>query len=204
VVAGRGQVRETRLPAAFLISPTAFFQTNVEAAALLLAEVLDAAPPAPALRVLDLYSGSGLFGLPLAQRGHAVTMVEENPQAMKDASENLRTNKIPAGRLRLVCERAEDALSPARHRGPAIRDIDLAVVDPPREGCPPTVIEALFSDLRPPRVVYVSCNPDALARELPAIIDAGYTPVRVLPVDMFPHTDHIEAVVTLARTTTPD
>jgi 23S rRNA (uracil1939-C5)-methyltransferase len=204
VVAGRGQVRETGLQAAsataFLISPHAFFQTNVHAAGLLLDEVLASAPAGRALRVLDVYSGSGLFGLPLAQRGHAVTMIEENAQAMKDAAENMRTNKIPATQVRLICERAEVALSGNRSRGPAIRTIDFAVIDPPRDGCPPSVIEALFHTIRPGRVVYVSCNPEALAQELPAILDAGYQAERVLPVDMFPHTEHVEVVVTLART----
>ena len=203
VVAGRGQVRETGLQAssgsAFLISPNAFFQTNVHAAGLLLDEVLASAPAGRALRVLDVYSGSGLFGLPLAQRGHAVPMIEENAQAMKDAAENLRTNKIPATQVRLICERAEVALSGNRSRGPAIRTIDFAVIDPPRDGCPASVIEALFHTIRPGRVVYVSCNPEALAHELPAILDAGYQADRVLPVDMFPHTDHVEVVVTLRR-----
>jgi 23S rRNA (uracil1939-C5)-methyltransferase len=199
VVAGRGQVRETAFGTAFLISPTAFFQTNVRAAGVLLDTVLTAIPASPPRRVLDLYSGSGLFGLPLAARGHTVTMVEENPQAMKDAAENIRTNRLVASRIRLICERAEDALTPSRHRGPAIGDIDVAVVDPPRDGCPPAVTEALFTRLRPPRVFYVSCNPDALARELPAILEAGYRVERILPVDMFPHTEHVEVIVELAR-----
>lgn len=200
VVSGRGQVRETGVhPLAYLISPMAFFQTNVQAAGLLLAEVLASAPAGRALRVLDVYSGSGLFGLPLAQRGHAVTMIEDNAQAMKDAAENLRTNRIPATQVRMMCERAEVALSENRSRGPVIRNIDLAVVDPPRDGCPPSVIDALFHTIRPDRVVYVSCNPEALAHELPGILDAGYQPERVLPVDMFPHTEHVEVVVTLRR-----
>jgi 23S rRNA (uracil1939-C5)-methyltransferase len=202
LVSGRGQVRETGVHpgTAYLISPTAFFQTNVHAAGLLLDEVLASAPSGRALRVLDVYSGSGLFGLPLAQRGHAVTMIEDNAQAMKDAGDNLRTNRIPATQVRLMCERAEVALTENRSRGPAIRNVNLAVVDPPRDGCPPVVIETLFRTIRPDRVVYVSCNPEALARELPAIMAAGYQPERVLPVDMFPHTDHVEVVVTLRRT----
>ena len=167
-------------------------------------EVLAAAPPTPVLRVLDLYSGSGLFGLPLAQRGHGVTMVEENAQAVKDAAENLRTNKIPSGPVRLLCARAEDLLPGGRNQGPKLRDIDLAVIDPPRDGCPPAVIRALFEVLHPRRVVYVSCNPEALAREMPAMLAAGYRAERVLPVDMFPHTDHIETVVTLGRKSLPE
>ncbi len=191
VVSGRGQVRETRLGPAFLVSPAAFFQTNVDAAAVLLGETLAAAPAEPRLRVLDLYSGSGLFGLPLALRGHAVTMVEENAQAIRDAAENLRANRVPASRVRTICGRVEDVLARAT---PAA---DLVILDPPRDGCPPQVIEAVFRGVRPPRAIYVSCNPDALAAELPAIADAGYRVTRVLPVDMFPHTEHVEGCVFL-------
>ncbi len=191
VVAGRGQVRETRLGPAFLVSPAAFFQTNVDAAAVLLGAALEAAPAAPRLRILDLYSGSGLFGLPLAMRGHDVTMVEENAQAMRDAAANLRANRVSASRVRTICGRVEDVL--ARSTPPA----DLVILDPPREGCHPRVIEAVFHDVRPPRAIYVSCNPEAFAAELPVMLDAGYRLTRVLPVDMFPHTDHVECLVML-------
>ena len=72
-------------------------------------------------------------------------------------------------------------------------------MDPPRAGCPPAVIDRLFGELKPPAVVYVSCNPEALARELPSILDNGYGVRRVQPVDMFPHTTHLETVVSLAH-----
>jgi 23S rRNA (uracil1939-C5)-methyltransferase len=193
-VGGRDCVRETRLGLAFLISPTAFFQTNVEAAAILLDEVLAAVPDAPGTRVLDLYSGSGLFGLPLAARGHAVTMIEENGQALKDAAANQRINAIAARRLRFVHARVEDALQRLAPAG-----ADAAVLDPPRGGCGPAVIREVFERVRPSRTVYVSCDPEALAAELPAILAAGYRITRVVPVDMFPHTDHIETVTVLSR-----
>jgi 23S rRNA (uracil1939-C5)-methyltransferase len=199
LVAGRDLVREAALGPTFMVSPAAFFQTNVIAAGHLQRAVLDVAPPVPVLTVLDLYSGSGLFGLPLALRGHAVTMVEENGQAMKDAALNQKVNKVPASRLSLLHMRAEEALSGDRSRSAAMRKVDLVVVDPPRDGCPPSVIRGLFDEVRPAQVVYVSCNPDALARELPGIVAAGYRVEQVLPVDMFPHTEHIETVVTLAR-----
>jgi 23S rRNA (uracil1939-C5)-methyltransferase len=194
-IAGRAQVREAHLGLPFLISPTAFFQTNVDAAAELLRLVLAEAPEMPPLRVLDLYAGSGLFSLPLAARGHVVTAVEENAQAMDDAARNLQLAALPPARVRFLCARVEDALPRlSRER------IDLAVIDPPRQGCPPEVLDRLFHDVAPPRAVYVSCHPEALATELPGILDAGYTVEMVQPVDMFPHTLHIETVVTLRRT----
>ena len=191
---GRPQVREDALGLPFLISPTAFFQTNVDAAAELLRLVLAEAPEAPPLRVLDLYAGSGLFALPLAARGHTVTAVEENAQAVDDADRNLQLARIPRARVRFLAARVEEAL-PRLERDP----IDLAVIDPPRQGCPAEVLRGLFRTVAPPRVIYVSCNPEALAMELPGIVDAGYTITMVQPVDMFPHTPHLETVVTLRR-----
>ena len=73
------------------------------------------------------------------------------------------------------------------------------ILDPPRQGCSNEVLEAVFEDMRPKRVVYVSCNPEALSFELPGIVQCGYTIESVRAVDMFPHTDHLEAVVTLTR-----
>ena len=193
---GRPQVRETHLGLPFLISPIAFFQTNVDAAATLLQLVLAEAPAAPSLRVLDLYAGGGLFSLPLAARGHVVTAVEENPQAVDDAARNLQLARLPSADVRFVCARVEEALPRLSRDG-----VDLAVIDPPRQGCHPDVLDRLFRVVAPPRAVYVSCNPEALAAELPGIVDAGYAVEMVQPVDMFPHTPHIETVVTLRRTT---
>ena len=87
----------------------------------------------------------------------------------------------------------EDALPRIRERP------DLAILDPPRAGCSPAVVRDLFGRLAPPSVVYVSCNPAALAAERPAMLDAGYRIERIQPVDMFPHTEHVEAAVTLVK-----
>jgi 23S rRNA (uracil1939-C5)-methyltransferase len=76
---------------------------------------------------------------------------------------------------------------------------DAVILDPPRQGCADEVLEAVFQDMAPPRVTYVSCNPDALAAELPGIVQCGYEVDDFRAVDMFPHTEHIEAVVQLSR-----
>ena len=190
---GRSHVRETVAGISFLVSPTAFFQTNVEAAERLVGLVLDATP-AQANPVLDLYAGSGLFSLPLAHRGHMVTAVEENAVAVRDAEVNMRLNRLPPQRVRLLATSVETALTRLRREA-----FDQVVLDPPRSGCPPKVLHALFGRQRPARVLYVSCNPEALANELPAILQHGYRISRVQPVDMFPHTTHIETFVLLDR-----
>jgi 23S rRNA (uracil1939-C5)-methyltransferase len=197
-LSGRSHVRETVAGASFLVSPTAFFQTNVEAAETLVQLVLDAAGERTGLHVLDLYAGSGLFAMPLARRGHHVTLIEENAQAVHDADANIRLNRIPPGRIRPLAARVEDALRRVR-RDP----VDLVVLDPPRQGCPPAVIRHVFQQIKPQAVVYVSCNPEALAEELPSIVDAGYRVTRVQAVDMFPHTTHIETVMHLEKRPAP-
>ncbi len=183
---GRSHVREDMLGTSFLISPTAFFQTNVRAARLLLQLVLDEVGPASPL--LDLYSGGGLFTVPLAQRGAWVVAVEENRQAVRDAEANLRLNKVPPSRVRLVAERAEDAM----HRL-QLEMFEVVVLDPPRQGCPDAVLDGVCR-LEPARIVYVSCNPERLAVERARLERGGYRLSRLQGVDMFPHTDHIEAV----------
>jgi 23S rRNA (uracil1939-C5)-methyltransferase len=191
-LAGRSHVKETVNGVSYLLSPTAFFQTNVDAADVIVRLVLEAIPETEPQRILDLYSGGGLFTLPLAKRGHYVTAIEENPQAIEDADANLRLNRIQAGRVRLRATRVEAALQRA-----AADRFDVVILDPPRHGCPPEVIQGVFERIRAPRVIYVSCNPEALAAEMPHIFDAGYEVTRLQPVDMFPHTTHIETVMTL-------
>jgi 23S rRNA (uracil1939-C5)-methyltransferase len=191
-IAGREHVRERLHGATFLVSPAAFFQTNTQAAEALQSLVL--AGVESSMRVLALYAGSGLFTVPLALKGVQVMAIEENRQAVTDAERNVRLNRIAAGRVRLVCARVEDAL-PRAAREPW----DGVVLDPPRQGCSPAVLTGVFERIAARVVVYVSCNPDVLATELPSIVAAGYRINRLQAVDMFPYTDHIETVVQLLR-----
>ena len=103
-------------------------------------------------------------------------------------------NHIPDSRVRFISARVEKALAKV-----AKEPWGAVILDPPRQGCPRPVLDAVFQRLAPPRAVYVSCNPDALAVELPIILSAGYRVDRIEAVDMFPHTDHIETVVRLIR-----
>jgi 23S rRNA (uracil1939-C5)-methyltransferase len=193
-IAGPERLREDVGGASFLISPTSFFQTNVRAADVLVQQVL-AAVPAGAV-VLDLYAGAGLFALPLALLGNTVLAIEENRTAVADGEASLRLSRVPEGRCRFLARPVEIALA----RGPvSSHGFDAVVLDPPREGCQPSVIDRVFGDRRPATAVYVSCDPQSLARDLTRITASGYEIDSIQPVDMFPHTPHIETVVVLTR-----
>jgi 23S rRNA (uracil1939-C5)-methyltransferase len=197
-LSGRSHVRETVNGFSYLLSPTAFFQTNVDAADVLVRLVLESVNDRQSMNVLDLYSGSGLFTVPLVAHGHRVTSVEENRQAIEDAQANLRLNRLPTANVDLHATRVEDALRRLRGR------YDVVILDPPRQGCAPEALERVFGQIAAPHVLYVSCNPEALAAEMPAILAHGYAVARIQPVDMFPHTTHIETVVTFSRRSVRD
>lgn len=194
-LAGRDRVRERVGDTSFLVSPTSFFQTNVAAAEILAACVLDAVPEA-AGRVLDLYAGLGFFALPLATRGHDVVAVEDNASAVADGELSARLNRVPAERCRFVRAAAERAVARLAGRGERFAAV---VLDPPRAGASAEVLRTIADDLRPPRIVYVSCFADALARDLARLTSAGYRLTSVTPIDMFPHTAHVETVAILDR-----
>lgn len=191
-VDGLGHVKETALGPSFLSSPTGFFQTNIRGAAHLVRLVTEAIGGKKPLKVLDLYSGSGLFALPLALARHQVTAVEESRKASREAAKNAQLSGIPESRLRLMPSKVEDAIEHLVRR-----EWDAAVIDPPRSGCPDEVMRTLCRRIAPAKLVIVSCNPEALMDEMRIAFDAGYRATLVQPVDMFPHTPHIETVVVL-------
>jgi 23S rRNA (uracil1939-C5)-methyltransferase len=193
---GLTEIREQVGGVTFLIAPTAFFQTNVRVAEEMVRHVLGALPAPRFPRVLDLYSGVGLFALALAASGSTVMAVEENGGAVAAAETARRVNRLPAARLALVGGRVEDTLARVTPRSPAERH-DAVVLDPPRQGCPPPVLDWILRRHQPRRVVYVSCNPAALANDLRTAVAAGYRVHAVVPFDMFPHTAHIESIATL-------
>ncbi len=200
-IRGHSWLREQVAGLSFLVGPTAFFQTNVSAAETLVRLVLDAVP-AGGDHVLDLYAGTGLFALPLARRGHRVLGIEEYPAAVESGRRSQRLNAIDGRDCRLVCSRAEDL--------PAVR-AQAVVLDPPRRGCAERVLRKLAREVQPEVLVYVSCDPESLARDLRTWFGClprrgpGYRIATVQPLDMFPHTPHLETVVTLHRegTTAP-
>jgi 23S rRNA (uracil1939-C5)-methyltransferase len=169
-----------------------FFQANTAVAALLVEAVLNALALRGGERVLDLYCGAGLFTVPLAQRGAQVTGVEANPPAAADAGRNLRAAGLPG---RILTGDAGAVLRNTPITGEAW---DAVLLDPPRTGVDAPALAALI-DLDAPRLLYVSCEPATLSRDLRVLADSGYTLEWAQPFDMFPQTRHVETLALLAR-----
>lgn len=178
------------------ISPKAFFQVNRTAAESLRAYVTEQlAPPGEhPRRVLELYAGVGVLSLELASRGHTVLGVEAVPEAVRDAEDNARRNAIESARFLCMDSGAaftDPLLSSA---------FDGVIMNPPRKGCDPSVLDGVIRS-KAPRLVYISCNPVTLARDLKPLINGGYSLSRVTPFDLIPHSEHVECVAVLSRTT---
>ncbi|MEB3329843.1 MAG: 23S rRNA (uracil(1939)-C(5))-methyltransferase RlmD [Candidatus Sericytochromatia bacterium] len=182
------------------ISPLSFFQVNGAAVEVLYEEVVRACdlpgePAAEGPRWVDAYGGTGAIALYLAARGAGhVTGLEVVGAATADARANAAANGL-AGRTTFHTGRVETLLPGLIARG---ERPDGVVLDPPRKGCEPAVLEALLA-AAPRRVVYVSCNPATLARDLRVLVAGGYRLTHVQPVDMFPQTSHVECVARLER-----
>jgi 23S rRNA (uracil1939-C5)-methyltransferase len=169
----------------------AFTQVNPEANPALVATVLAFADVAAGRRVLDLYCGAGNLSLPVARRGAEVEGVERDAMAIAAAAANARRLKLPRARFRHA--RVADALRAYGGAPP-----DTVILDPPRQGA----ADALgpLAALRPHRIVYVSCDPATLARDVRHLLDAGFRLRRVQPIDLFPQTYHVECVAELHLT----
>jgi 23S rRNA (uracil1939-C5)-methyltransferase len=194
VLHGSGVIREELCGLTFTLSAASFFQTNTVQAERLFELVRAAAAPAPDAVVYDLYCGAGAIALVLAAAARAVWGFEAVPAAIADARANARANGV-----RNATFVEGDVLAALAEPAQAGRPRpDVVVVDPPRAGLHPRVPAALAA-LGAARLVYVSCNPASAARDLVPLADGGYRLVRVQPVDLFPHTPHVECVLTLER-----
>lgn len=193
LLAGRDHIRESLGGLTFQVSAASFFQTNTRQAERLVALVLEAAGLEGDETVIDLYAGTGALSLLLARRCRRVYAVELAESAVADARRNAALNGVET--CTFVAGEVRHVLPDLIARGVAA---DVVVADPPRAGFHPRALAALAA-LRPRRIVYVSCNPATLARDLGQLAPAGYAVAWVQPVDMFPHTPHIEAVARLER-----
>ncbi|MFN0033889.1 MAG: 23S rRNA (uracil(1939)-C(5))-methyltransferase RlmD [Saprospiraceae bacterium] len=188
---GKGFVVEQLGDLKFKIGPKSFFQTNSLQGKRLYDVTAEFAGLTGKENVYDLYTGTGSIALYLARHCRAVVGIEEIPEAIADAEENMRMNGIENATF--YAGDVKSVLSPEfvqKHGRP-----DVLVTDPPRAGMHPKAVEFLL-DLAAPRIVYVSCNPATQARDL-QLLSEKYAVLKVRPVDMFPHTHHIENVALL-------
>jgi 23S rRNA (uracil1939-C5)-methyltransferase len=176
----------------FRVRPEAFVQVNARQRDVLYQRAVAFAELSGRERVVDAYAGIGMLTARLADHAAQVIAIEESPYAVRLGELNMQLNDC--GNVRYRRGRVEDA-------GPALEEsVDVLVLDPPRAGCAESAVEAM-ANLKPQRIIYISCDPATLARDLGRFSTGGrYTLAEVALVDMFPQTYHIEAVVKLERT----
>ncbi len=193
VLHGEGYITDRLCGLMFRISPRSFYQVNPTQTEILYAKAREFASLSGGERVLDAYCGTGTIGLSMASAAREVVGVEVNRDAVADARENAARNGI-----RNATFIAADAGSYMREAAGAGEAFDVVITDPPRAGCSPQFLKSLLT-LAPERVVYVSCNPETLARDLYTLTKGGYKVKKIQPVDMFPFTSHVEAVCLLSK-----
>ncbi|MCY7775022.1 23S rRNA (uracil(1939)-C(5))-methyltransferase RlmD [Bacillus licheniformis] len=191
VIWGEEYIYDTIGGIKFAISARSFYQVNPEQTKVLYDKALEYAELNGEETVIDAYCGIGTISLFLAKQAKKVYGVEIVPEAIEDAKRNAELNGI---------ENAEFAVGEAEAVIPKWYEegikADTLVVDPPRKGCDEALLRTII-EMKPKRVVYVSCNPGTLARDLRVLEDGGYVTREVQPVDMFPHTAHVECVAIL-------
>ncbi|MBD8006600.1 23S rRNA (uracil(1939)-C(5))-methyltransferase RlmD [Bacillus norwichensis] len=177
----------------FVISARSFYQVNPEQTKVLYDKALEYAGLNGEETVIDAYCGIGTISLFLAQRAKKVYGVEIVSEAIEDARRNAELNDIT--NVEFEVGEAEKVIPRWYEQGVKA---DVLVVDPPRKGCDETLLQTII-EMKPEKVVYVSCNPATLARDLRVLEDGGYETMQVQPVDMFPQSVHVEAVALLQR-----
>ncbi|MDY0395647.1 23S rRNA (uracil(1939)-C(5))-methyltransferase RlmD [Virgibacillus halophilus] len=177
----------------FAISAKSFYQVNPPQTKKLYEKALEYANLDENDTVIDAYCGIGTISLFLAQKAKKVYGVEVVPEAIEDAKNNAELNAIT--NVEFTVGQAEKVMPAWKKQG---LNPDVIIVDPPRKGCEVDFLQAMI-DMEPKRIVYVSCNPSTLARDLKILADGGYATAEVQPVDMFPQSMHIESVARLER-----
>lgn len=194
---GRDYLTDTLCGLELRLSVPSFYQVNHDQAQRLYEKALDYAGLTGRELAVDLYCGAGTITQVLARRARHVIGGEIVPEAIRDAEDSARRNGVE--NVEFLCGDASRLAAELRQRG--LRP-DVICVDPPRKGLAPDVVEAAAS-MTPGRIVYVSCDPATLARDVARFAPLGYRPVRACAVDLFPGTAHVETVVLLSRETNP-
>ena len=190
---GPGYIEDTLCGVPVRLGPLSFYQVNTLAAERLYGIAAEYAQLEPSDVLLDLYCGTGTIGLTMAGKAKQVIGVEAVPEAVEDAKRNAALNRITNARF--LCG---DAALAARQLAEEGVQPDVIVLDPPRKGCDVHLIDTVVN-MAPRRVVYVSCDPATLARDLKLFGEKGYETREATPVDLFPRTGHVETVVLLSH-----
>ncbi len=190
---GPGYIEDELCGCVFRVSARSFYQVNPRQTEVLYSTAMDMAGLTGAETVLDAYCGVGTIGLIASRRARRVLGVEQNRDAVRDAIANARRNGVKNAWFT-----AADAGAFLTGLADERESVDVVFMDPPRAGSDPRFLRSLLK-LAPKRVVYISCNPDTLARDLAVLTGGGYRAERAQPVDMFPHSTHIESVVLISR-----
>ena len=193
VLYGAGYIEDELCGCRFRISAASFYQINHTQTEKLYDTAMRFADLRPGDRVLDAYCGVGTIGLVAAKSGCQVIGAEINPDAVRDAIENRKLNGAKNARF-INADAGEFMKNLAQEK----EKLDVVFTDPPRAGCSRAFLSSLCR-LAPERVVYISCNPETQARDLEFLTKNGYKVRKIQPVDMFPHTNHVETVVLLSR-----
>ena len=193
VVVGEGKINDYIGDLVFEISPLSFFQVNPIQTEVLYNKALEYADLKENNTVFDIYCGIGTISLFLAQKASKVYGIEIVEDAIKDAKINAKLNNLD--NVEFYVGKAEEVVPRMYKEG---KTANVVVVDPPRKGCDEKVLDTIIS-MKPDRVVYVSCNPSTLARDLNYLDERGYKCTEIQPVDMFPHTMHVECVAKLVK-----
>lgn len=195
---GSGFIIDTLCDLKFKISPESFYQINHNQTEKLYRKAIEYADLNKKSKVMDAYCGIGTIGLIASKEAGIVNAVELNKIAVRDAIGNAKANGIT--NTHFVSQDATEYIRKEAQRG---EKYDVIFLDPPRSGTTPEFINAC-KELSPERIVYVSCGPETLTRDLKLFKKAGYNPVEATPVDMFPWTSHCESVVLMSKVYTQD
>ncbi len=193
VLYGKGSITDVLCGLKFELSPLAFYQVNRIQAQKLYEKAREYAQLKSDDVLVDLYCGTGTIGLTMAKECKELIGIEIIPQAIENAKENAKNNGIENARF--ICGDAQKAAQELEHKGVTP---DVIVVDPPRKGLTEKLIDTIVA-MSPKRVVYVSCDPATLGRDLKQFEDNNYSVKEITPVDLFPRTAHVESVALLEK-----
>lgn len=192
-LAGKPTILEQAGGLKFEISPMSFYQVNPVQMVQLYDKALEYAGFTGQETVLDLYCGVGTIGLYCAFQAKKVIGIESVKAAVIDANRNAVINGIVNAEF--ICGKAEEELPKLLDQGVKA---DVAILDPPRAGCDPALLDAV-AEAEPDRIIYISCDPATQARDVKILVGKGYQFVEAQPVDMFPHTGHVESIVLMTK-----